>query len=334
MTLSFYETRSKSSLGLKEFSSSDYSQKFSKAFEKCDFISRIIASISLSVLALSILTGSFPSSILINQTPLSLQTALDKKGIEANVIPSSEWFVAAYGGAPYTYPSDVRVTELETKDFTVKNVEWRGLPFINPIYYGARIVRWFSNARIGGMLDFTHSKAISVKDQKVLFQNNLQAETSSREVLIKDIFHRLEASHGHNMLTMNGMLRLPSLSQVVSPYVGLGVGVSLPHAEVHLTEDSSRTYEYQLAGPVGQALIGFEIRLPVFSYFIEYKFTFADYRMPLSGQDGYILFTDLWRQFKRWYEKKQPIDGWVETNFSSHQVIGGLGVRLKSAYAN
>lgn len=246
----------------------------------------------------------------------------------ARVAPRSEWMVAAYGGSPATYPSDVRITKPGVHDFTVKDVEWQGLPFVNPIYYGVRVLRWVGSGRTGLMLDFTHSKAISKRDQDARFEGTLDGRPAPEKALIGHVFRKLEASHGHNMLTLNGLLRLPSFSFRISPYVGVGAGVSLPHSEVHVASEPSRTYEYQMAGPVGQAVAGLEIRLPRMSYFLEYKFTFADYRVPLSGKDGDILFTDLWRQFKRWWSGAEPPGGWAETRLASHEVIGGLGVRL------
>jgi lipid A oxidase len=246
----------------------------------------------------------------------------------SRVAPRAEWMIAAYGGVPHTYPSDVKFTKPGVNDFTVKDVEWQGMPFINPIYYGVRVMRWFGDGRTGSMLDFTHSKAISDRQQEVRFEGTLNGQPAPEKELVGNVFRKLEASHGHNMLTLNGMLRLPSFSFRLSPYVGLGAGVSLPHSEVHLATDPSRTYEYQMAGPVGQALVGLEFRLAKMSYFLEYKFTLADYRMPLTGRDGDILFTDVWQQLREWWNGVAPRDGWAETRYTSHQLIGGIGVRV------
>lgn len=264
--------------------------------------------------------------------PVGTQSASGGSAADpARVAPRSEWMVAAYSGSPYTYPSDVKFTQPGEHDFKVKDVVWQGMPFINPIYYGVRVMRWFGDGRTGAMLDFTHSKAISDRAQEAKFEGTKDGQPAPESALIGKIFRKLEASHGHNMLTLNGLLRLPSFTFRLSPYVGIGAGVSLPHSEVHIATDASRTYEYQMAGPVGQAIVGLEFRLPRMSYFLEYKFTLADYRMPLTGQDGDILFTDLWRQFQRWWSGTEPRDGWAETRFTSHEVIGGLGVRLPTA---
>jgi lipid A oxidase len=283
-------------------------------------------------LVVMVAQGVTDDDVVLAKDPVDIGAKSDGGAADrSRVAPRSEWMVAAYGGSPYTYPSDVKFTKPGARDFTVKDVQWQGLPFVNPIYYGVRVMRWFGDGRIGSMLDFTHSKAISDRQQQVKVEGTIDGKPAPESVLIGDMFSKLEASHGHNMLTINGLLRLPSFTFRLSPYVGLGAGVSLPHSEVQIKTDPSRTYEYQMAGPVGQAVIGLEFRLPRMSYFLEYKFTLADYRMPLTGRDGDILFTDVWRQLSEWWKGVEPRDGWAETRYTSHQVIGGLGVRLPTA---
>lgn len=247
--------------------------------------------------------------------------------------PTSEFMVAGYGGAPFTYPSDVSIKKEGLHDFTAKKVPWDGEPFYNPIYYGVRIVRWFEGGRTGAMLDFTHSKTLARLQDSVDFQGTINSAPAPARAKLEEVFRRLEASHGHNMLTLNGLMRLPDLGFRLHPYVGLGAGISLPHSEVQMMKDPGRTYEYQYTGPVAQALIGIEFRIPRMSYFLEYKFTFARYTMPLTHTDGSILFIDLWRQFSRWMSGEAPPGGFLTTDLTSHQVIGGLGVRVGGAAA-
>lgn len=241
-----------------------------------------------------------------------------------------ELMFAGYGGVPYTYPSDVTVTKPGLHDFTVRDVAWDGRPFVNPIYYGARIVR-FGASRLGTMLDFTHSKAIARLAEDKAFAGTLAGAPAPARATLRDVFRKLEASHGHNMLTLNGLLRLPSLAPRIRPYVGLGAGVSLPHAEVHMANAEARTYEYQVAGPVGQALVGLEFRTARVSYFLEYKLTLAPYTMVLSEREGSLLVFDLWNQLKAWLAGDPPPGGHLTTRFLSHQVIFGLGIRSAPA---
>lgn len=249
-----------------------------------------------------------------------------------DVLPRGrETVLGFYGGVPYTHPSDVSVKKSGVHDFTMKDVQWEGKPFTNPIYYGVRTTRWLT-ASTGAMLDFTHSKAISLRDTEHAIEGMLKGQPAPAQGTVDQHFGKLEASHGHNMLTLNGLLRLPSFGRFV-PYAGLGAGVSLPHMEVDI-KGEPRTYEYQYAGPVGQALAGIEIRLPRVSLFLEYKFTLAPYDVPLSGvNSGEFLPQDLWRQFSAWWRGSEPPGGRLTTNYTSHQVIGGVAVRFAPAMA-
>jgi len=242
-----------------------------------------------------------------------------------------ETVFAGYSGVPYTYPSDVSLKKPGLHDFTAKDVAWDGKPFVNPIYYGARIVRWLDGGRTGAMVDFTHSKTIARLAEEAAFTGTINGTPAPERAALRSIFRKLEASHGHNMLTLNGLLRLPSLGVRFHPYVGLGAGVSLPHSEVQMANAEQRTYEYQVAGLVGQALVGIELRTARMSYFLEYKFTYAPYDMPLSERDGTLLFADLWRQLRDWWSGAQPPGGRLTTNFVSHQAIFGLGIRTQPA---
>ena len=242
-----------------------------------------------------------------------------------------EMMFAGYTGVPYTYPSDVRVTRTGVHDFTAKGIQWEGRPFVNPIYYGARIVRWFESGRTGAMLDFIHSKTIGRLSEEVELTGTLDGAPAPERAVLRDIFRRVEASHGHNMLTLTGLLRLPSIGLRLHPYVGFGAGISLPHAEVQLAGQTARTYEYQVAGPVTQALIGIEVRAARVSYLFEYKFTLAPYRMPLTERDGSLLVFDLWTQFREWLSGEEPPGGYASTNLVSHQGIVGIGIRTAPA---
>lgn len=240
--------------------------------------------------------------------------------------PGRESTFGAYLGAPYHYPSDFHWKKDGVHDLTIPKVEWYTKPFENPLYYGARIQRWM-NSRFGTMVDFTHSKAYAPMTTDTKFTGTLDGKPAPELVKVQDYFSKLEFSHGHNMLTLNGLMRLGSFGQF-SPYVGLGGGISLPHSELHLKTDPARTYEYQYTGLTGQALFGLEFRLKTGSVFLEYKFTLADYLAPITHRDGNWLPIDMWNQFSRWWSGEAPPGGWASTRLTSHQVIGGFYVRF------
>lgn len=240
-----------------------------------------------------------------------------------------ETLVAAYGGVTHTHASDVKFEKPGQTNLLAKDVEWIGRPFKSPVYYGLRAMHWPEASRFGGMLDFTHAKAISVREQSVSFQGTRNGKPADGSAKIGDTFRHLEFSHGHNMLTVNGLARLGAIAPSLVPYIGLGAGVSLPHTEVQFLDETRRTYEYQLTGPVGQAVAGLEIRLPRISILLEYKFSLAPYWVPLTGRDGSKgnAFIDFWVQFRRLFTGEAPQDGLLTTNLFSHHLIVGVGYR-------
>jgi len=244
---------------------------------------------------------------------------------------SAETFVGAYVGVPYTYPSDVKFTDPARKsDYTLKDVGWDGKPFRHPLYYGARVARWAPGNRSGVMVDFLHSKAISRPSEMLRIEGTIDGQPAPKEAKVESLFRTLEFSHGHNMVMITGLFRFAALVPRIAPYVGIGGGVSLPHTEIKRHVEPNRTYEYQYAGPVGQGLVGLEFRLRGSSVFIEYKFTLADYRVPVTFRDGDLLVTDLWRQMRDWWTGIVPPGGHAATRLTSHNFVVGAGARFNS----
>lgn len=283
-----------------------------------------------SLVAIAVLLASSAATVLEQSTVDGETSEVRRTTAEklASVLPAKETMVGAYMGAPHTYPSAVRIEKDGAYDFTIDPVHWKAQPFKSPVYYGARVARWFTGGRTGMMVDFIHSKAIADLKKEAAFSGTLDGKPLPPRAKISEIVKKLEFSHGHNLLTLNGLLRLPNIGARVSPYVGAGAGVLLPHTEVRLTNGDPRTYEYNYAGPAGQALIGLEFRLSRMSVFLEYKFTYAQYEAPLSQMNGSWLFLDIWRQIQRWMNGEEPPGGHVSTRLSSHQLVGGLAVRF------
>lgn len=246
---------------------------------------------------------------------------------------TSETLLAGYGGVTHTHASDVRFTKPGITDLTAHGVEWIGRPFKSPIYYGLRAMHWPATGRLGGMLDFTHAKAISVREQAVRFTGTRNGKPADGTATNDATFRHLEFSHGHNMLTLNGLLSLGNLTPALRPYVGGGFGVSLPHTEVQFRDEAKRTYEYQITGPVGQVLAGIEIRLPRVSIIAEYKLSLAPYWVPLSARDGSKgnAFIDYWAQISSWLRGEAPENGNLRTNLVTHHAIVGIGYRIEAA---
>ena len=224
---------------------------------KFDIVTTLAAALMITV---STAAGLLEQARVDNEPTLAQRRGSDDPSRPA---PGREMVIGAYTGAPYNYPSSARVVRPGAVDFTIDPINWYTDPFKSPIYYGARVQRWFAGGRTGGMVDFIHSKAIAPQEQETGFSGTIDGQPLPPRARIAEITNKLEFSHGHNMLLLNGLIRLPGLGARVSPYAGAGVGASLPHTEFQLTNGSRpRTYEYNYAGPATQALLGVEIRLP------------------------------------------------------------------------
>jgi lipid A oxidase len=104
-------------------------------------------------------------------------------------------------------------------------------------------------------------------------------------------FAHLEFTNGLNSVTLNALYRRP-LGERLSFYGGAGAGASVPHVEVSTIPATADTFEYQLTGPVVQALIGADVALGHgFSLFGEYKASYSWNDAALD--DGGSLATDI-----------------------------------------
>ncbi|MEM7751271.1 MAG: hypothetical protein AAF346_23670 [Pseudomonadota bacterium] len=265
-----------------------------------------------------------------DEAEVSSETAKGPQGTASQVAAGSDWMIGGYGGVAHTHPTEVHIVNPGRTDFVVKDFGWIGRPFKAPVYYGVRVQRWPDIGMVGSMLDFTHAKAISKREDIATFSGTHEGKKLPEKQKMGDFFRHLEFSHGHNMLTMNGLLRLSPVAAGIRPYVGVGAGVSLPHTEVGIRAENARTYEYQFAGFVGQALAGVEVQLGRSTLFLEYKFTYAPYDIPLSHEPrGWLLVTDLWRQFTAWWNGEVPPGGRLTTTLISHHGIGGVMFHTK-----
>ncbi len=176
-----------------------------------------------------------------------------------------------YGGVQSAPSSDISIrgdSLIPDDDFSQ---EWEGRSFEAPPYYGIRATSWQS-PEFGFGLDFTHSK--------------VYPDDGS----LPPGYEVLEFTDGLNTLTINAYRRWNDAIGDVTPYVGGGVGIALPHVEV--TNGDSETYGYQLTGPAATWIAG--ASLPIndrWEVFGEYKGTFSSNTADLES--GGTLETDI-----------------------------------------
>jgi hypothetical protein len=220
---------------------------------------------------------------------------------------SADLQLGAYLGPAYTGGSDLNLVQPGGTDMTFRDIAWEGRPFRRPPYYGYRAIYW--SDRYGVMLDFTHIKAIAIKDRPVQQSGFKDGDHVPPQAPVSATLKRLEFTHGYNLLTLNALRRGAPRGPNLIPYVGLGLGVAIPHVEVQRTDppQSARTDEYQITGPALQVLGGIEWRFGRrLSLFVEYKLSCAMIRGDLVG------------------------GGKVTTNLCTHQLLAGPAVHLRA----
>lgn len=177
-----------------------------------------------------------------------------------------------YGGWQTAPHSDVAIrgnTLLADQDFTAR---WEGRSFEAPPYYGIRAT-WWQDQSLGYGVDFTHAK--------------IYASQSSLDAAGLD---HLEFSDGINYLTANVYYRWQEAFGLATPYVGGGLGLSIPHVEVR--GNGSETWDYQVTGPAVALMAG--VSYPInhdWSVFTEYKGVYSENTADLD--DGGMLKTDV-----------------------------------------
>lgn len=178
-------------------------------------------------------------------------------------------FYGGWQGAPHADVAISGDTVLPDDSFTAG---WEGKPFAMPPYYGLRAT-WWQDSGYGFGLDFNHTKVYA--DDATLAASGLE---------------HFEFSDGLNSLTVNAYRRWDQALGGLTPYVGGGIGLSIPHVEV--VAPGTRTWEYQIAGPAVALMAG--ISYPVsdrWSVFGEYKGTWSQNEISLDT--GGTMTTDI-----------------------------------------
>lgn len=152
-------------------------------------------------------------------------------------------------------------------------IGWEGKSFSPPVYYGLRGV-WWQNEKLGYGIEVTHAKVYAPESERAAAG-----------------FDRLEFSDGLNILTVNAYRRWLDQWGELTPYVGAGLGIAVPHVDV-TSAGGERTYGYQLTGPAARLTAGASYDLSErFAVFGEYQFTYSSNEADLEG--GGTLSTDV-----------------------------------------
>jgi lipid A oxidase len=159
----------------------------------------------------------------------------------------AEFAISVYGGATTSFDSF-----LESPGFT-GTVRWSGQSFKLPPIWGVSATYWLTgsgNGEWGIRAEYVHTKVAA------------DPLPAGMQVL--------EFTDGLNIATADVLHRWRDFGPV-TPYLGLGVGATIPHVE-YKTVGGPETFEYQLAGPAAELVAGADYK------FNDYVSIFGEYR--------------------------------------------------------
>lgn len=189
-------------------------------------------------------------------------------------LPSVAWAeveVSIYAGTLPANAADVAIRSDDSMANTQTAAPWVGHATVTPRTYGIRATRWRSPS-------FGYGVELS-RSSLDLDEGNLPPGYTA-----------FAFANQLNTLTVNAYRRWSSVLGDVSPYVGGGVGLSVPHLEAE--NHGFETDNYQISGAAATVIAG--ATYPIndqWSVFGEYKGTYSANSADLDGGD--TVETDL-----------------------------------------
>lgn len=184
-------------------------------------------------------------------------------GLLSPTVAAAEIELSFYLGQQTAPPSRVSIAGDRAIPNQSFQQPWVGQSLEWPVYAGVRATMWRSSS-FGIGLDYAHNK---VKPPA----GTLPAG-----------FSALEFTDGLNTWTINGYRRWQNGLGRATPYVGAGIGLSVPGVEVRYL--GSDTFEYQLTGAAATWLAGVSYPLSdKWAVFGEYKGTYTSNAVKLQG---------------------------------------------------
>ena len=150
--------------------------------------------------------------------------------------------------------------------FTTSGIETTGDLVSNnwPSVFGLRYTNW-KNEKFGYGIELDHSTS---QDS---FLSASNSSTTS-----------LDFSNGLSTLTVSAIRRYPQESSGLTPYLGAGIGISVP--KVRISSSSTTTSKYQVTGAAIQLIAGATYTLSDrWSIFGEYKGAYSENSAQLPG---------------------------------------------------
>lgn len=200
----------------------------------------------------------------------------------ASSIARAEVELSIFTGVALSQDSDLRLGQSGGTDLTFRDVSFEGRDFSTPPYYGMRAL-WFpsEDSPWGFGAEFFHMKMYAETDASVRVTGRRNGARVDGNERIDQTIQSFSLSHGLNYALGDIVYRWQpgrrgeDFLGHLEPYVGVGLGVAIPHVESNV---NGRFHEeYQLHGPGVEGLAGVNVSLTRhIGLMFEYKFTYAN----------------------------------------------------------
>ncbi len=227
------------------------------------------------------------------------------------VAARSEFMLSLFSGVSAAEDGNLQLQQPGGTALTFHDVSYDTDDFGNPPYYGYRLLYFPGRESHWGFgLEFFHSKIYLDTTDTVAVTGTRGGVAVNANEPLSATFDHFSCSHGLNYLTADVMYRWflgerdKDFLGRFQPYVGAGVGITIPHLEVRVIGGSGFE-EYQVAAPATQAFAGISFDLSKhWLLFTEYKFTYANL--------GDLSFPE----------------GTIELDSMAHHLVFGVGLRF------
>jgi lipid A oxidase len=201
----------------------------------------------------------------------------------ANETTRAEFVVSGFSGMSSAYNSDLHLHENNGNDLTFHNASYQTKDFGEDApYYGGRLTYFLSRESHWGFgLEFLHSKVFLDSGKSLHVTGTRDGSPVNDTESVGDTIADFHCAHGLNYLTADTFYRFflgqpDSFIHRVQPYLGAGLGITIPHVVVQLpNEPGFEDYEFGGLGVQAIAGLSFDITKHI-QLFTEYKFTYAD----------------------------------------------------------
>lgn len=177
---------------------------------------------------------------------------------------AADHVLSLYGGLQSAQRSGVTGQDTDGTPLEF-DADWQGRALHAPPYWGARYT-WWRQDDWGVSLDYTHVK---------LYADDATLAASG--------FSDLEFTDGLNVVTLGLQRRFPLASRF-TPYLGAGIGLTLPHVETVSPAARTPTFGYQHGGLAAEIRIGASYPITDrWQAFAEYEGTYARLDVDMRG---------------------------------------------------